>query len=533
MHDRIAFGSFELDLRQRVLFRQGAPVSLGSRASDLLCELARVPGDLVTKDALIARVWPETVVEENNLQVQVSAIRKALATEEQGRHWLQTVPGRGYRFVAPVRPLDALSHAPAPAPVQGLEVAATPDPGCPTPPDQPAIAVLPFANLSADPEQQYFADGVVEDIITTLSRFSELFVIARNSSFALRERAGDLHQVARELGVRYVLTGSVRKAGGCLRITGQLVDANSLRHLWADHFDGAPEDVFALQDQVTARVVGALLPTVRHAEIERARRKPPAGLDAYDYLLRALPSVMANAATPAAQAIKLLERALCLNPDYAYAHALISMAYAQIYRATTGPERDDLRARASVHARQALELGAEDSLALAYAGFILLVTAQDVPAARAALDRAVALNPNSSTILSYRSLVLAMTGDHVVAVADAMAALRLSPLDPMIYQPQMAVVIARIGQGDYDDAVQWAHKAIDCAPASYPMSYAWLIVAECARGNLGEARRQAQRLAAILADDDPARLVRLFDIFPDPLRTDSVAMLERARLIPR
>ena len=517
MNDRITFGSFQLDCRQRVLSRDGVTVALGSRAIDLLCELAQAPGELVTKDHLLARVWPGTIVEENNLQVQVSAIRKALAADAQGRDWLQTVPGRGYRFVAPVRPPAAGSPAPLPPGVTAM----------PALPDKPAIAVLPFASLSGDPEQHYFADGVVEDIITALSRFSELFVIARNSSFALRERAGDVQQVARELGVRYVLEGSVRKAGGRLRITGQLVDAATRRQLWADRFEGEPEDVFALQDQVTERVVGALVPTLRRAEIERARRKPPASLDAYDYLLRALPLVIANAAADAARALKLLDAALHLNPEYGYAHALTAMAYAQMFRAASGPQRGDLRARGIAHARSALEFADDDSIALAHAGFILLMTAQDVAGARAALDRAVTLNPNSATTLSYRSLVLAMTGDHEAAVVDALRALRLSPLDPASYQPQMAIVIARIGQGNHEDAVRWAHKAIEGAPPRYPMGYAWLIVAECCRGNAEEARRQAQRLTSILSDDDPARIASLFDVFPGKLRSASVAALQR------
>ena len=519
MHDRITFGSFELDCRQRVLLRDGAPVALGSRATDVLCELARAPGELVSKDDLMARVWPGTIVEENNLQVQVSAVRKALAADPQARNWLQTVPGRGYRFVAPVGPPAAGSQVPVPLP---MDVA-----GTPPLPDKPAIAVLPFANLSANPEQQYFADGVVEDIITALSRFSELFVIARNSSFALRDRAGDVQQAARELGVRYVLEGSVRTAGGRLRITGQLVDAATRRQLWADRFEGEPEDVFALQDQVTERVVGALVPTMRRAEIERARRKPPASLDAYDYLLRALPLVIANAAPDAAQAVKLLDAALQLNPEYGYAHALAAMAYAQMFRAASGRERGDLRARGTAHARSALEFAGDDSVALAYAGFILLMTAQDVAGARTAVDRAVLLNPNSATTLSYRSLVLAMTDDHEAAVVDALRALRLSPLDPASYQPQMAIVIARIGEGNYEDAVRWAHKAIEGAPPRYPMGYAWLIVAECCRGNAAEARRQARRLANILPDDDPARIASLFDVFPGKLRSASVAALQR------
>lgn len=513
--DRIAFGSFELDLRGRLLLRGGTPVPLGSRATELLCALARSPGTLVSKDDLIARIWPKTIVEENNLQVQVSALRKALAADADGGRWLQTVAGRGYRFVAPVR---AVAMAPAAAA------------GAAPLPDKPAIAVLPFANLSNDPEQQYFADGVVEDIITALSRFSELFVIARNSSFALRHAAGDPQRVATELGVRYVLDGSVRKAGGRLRITGSLADAASRRQLWADRFEGALEDVFALQDQVTERVVGALLPTLRQAEIERARRKAPASLDAYDYLLRALPLVIANATVPAREAMPLLEQALRLAPDYAYAHALLAMAYAQVFRATTGPDRQALRARGIAHARQALEAGGDDSVALAYAGFILLMTAQDAAGARTAVDRAVALNPNSATTLGYRALVLSMIGEHRAAIADAEAALRRSPLDPTGYQPQMAIVIARIGLGDHDEAVRWAHRAIERAPPRYPMSHAWLVVAECARGNVAGARQAAQRLGELLPGDDPAQLERLFDVFPQPLRDDAVALLRQAGL---
>jgi adenylate cyclase len=202
-----------------------------------------------------------------------------------------------------------------------------------------ALAVLPFANMSGDPEQEYFADGMVEDIITALSRFKELLVIARNSSFAYKGRAVDIQQVARDLGVRYVLEGSVRKAGDRVRITAQLIDAGTRTHLWADRFDGGLEDVFDLQDRITESVVGALQPTLRRAEIERARRKPPASLDAYDYLLRAVPAVIANTPAEAGAAIKLLDEALRLDPEYAYAHALIATAYGQIYRSAAGGDR--------------------------------------------------------------------------------------------------------------------------------------------------------------------------------------------------
>jgi len=399
-------------------------------------------------------------------------------------------------------------------------------------PERPSIAVLPFTNMSGDPEQEYFADGMVEDIITALSRFKELFVIARNSSFVYKGRAVDIQQVARELEVRYVLEGGVRKAGNRVRITGQLIDAATRAHLWADRFDGALEDVFDLQDRITESVIGALQPTLRQAEIERARRKPPASLDAYDYLLRALPLVIANTAAEAGTAIALLGDALRLYPDYAYAHALMSMAYAQIFRSAGGPEREEAQAKSVSHARRALEVAGDDSNALAHGGFVLLIAEQDVAGARAALDRAVALNPNSATAYGYRALVLAMAGEPEPAIENATRALRLSPLDPTNYLPQMALVIARIGLRQYDDAVAWAHKAIECAPPRYPMSYAWLIVAECARGNAAEAERQVKRLAAILPGFEPRTLARLFDVFPEPLRSNSVAVLRDAGLVP-
>ena len=399
-------------------------------------------------------------------------------------------------------------------------------------PERPSIAVLPFTNMSGDSEQEYFADGMVEDIITALSRFKELFVIARNSVFVYKGRSVDIQQMARDLGVRYVLEGSVRKAGNRVRITGQLIDAATRAHLWADRFDGALEDVFALQDHVAESVVSALQPTLRQAEIERARRKPPASLDAYDYLLRALPMVIANTAAEAATAITLLGEALRLCPDYAHAHALMSMAYGQILRSASDPERDQARAKSVTHARRAMEVAGDDSTSFAYAGFALLVTEQDVEGARDALDRAVALNPNSAIAYGYRALVLAGSGEFAPAIEDATRALRLSPFDPTRYLWQMAVVIACIGLRQYDDAVAWAHKAIQSAPARYPMSYAWLIVAECARGNAAEAQRQVKRLAAILPAFEPGTLAKLFEVFPEPLRSNSVGVLRDAGLVP-
>jgi adenylate cyclase len=440
----------------------------------------------------------------------------AVTFEDRGEHAAKNIahPIRMYyvRIGA-----AASAHARAPAP---------------TLPDKPSIAVLPFTNMSGDPEQDYFADGIVEDIITALSRFKELFVIARNSTFVYKGKAVDIQQVARDLGVRYVLEGSVRKAGNRVRITGQLIEAATRAHLWAERYDGALEEVFELQDRISESVAGALGTTLTTAEIERAQRKPPASLDAYDYLLRATPLVIANSSEDAEAAIKLLAEALRLNPEYARAHAYTALCNAMIFRAATGPARDLARANCIAHGRRAVELAGDDSTALAYAGFALLVGAQDVATARASLDKAVALNPNHATAYGYRALVLSMGGDPHQAIQDANRALRLSPLDPGGYQPQMALVVANVRLRRYDEAVGAAHQAIQLAPPRYPMSYAWLMVAECGRGDVAEAERQMKRLAQILPGFTPAMVPNLFEVFPEPLRSDSIGALRNAGLVP-
>src|SRR5882672_8191835 len=263
------FEGFRLDRRAGVLFRRDergvfAPLAIGSRALDVLGVLVERPGDLVSRDEIMSAVWPETVVEDSNLPVQIRALRRVL---DQGRaegSCIQTVARRGYRLVATVtrRAADV-----------GSDTAAVLASGAPALP-RPSIAVLPFANMSGDPEQEYFVDGMVEEIITALSRIRWLFVIARNSSFTYKGRAVDVKQIGRELGVRYVLEGSVRKGGNRVRITAQLIDAITGTHLWADRFDGTLEDVFELQDKVAISVAGVVEPTLHAAETRRSKGRP-------------------------------------------------------------------------------------------------------------------------------------------------------------------------------------------------------------------------------------------------------------------
>src|SRR5438477_654112 len=236
-------------------------------------------------------------------------------------------------------------------------------------PDRPSIAVLPFQNMSGDAEQDYFVDGMVEDIITGLSRIKWLFVIARNSSFAYKGQSPDIRQVGRELGVRYVLEGSVRKAAARVRITGQLVEADTGRHIWAERYDRAMDDVFALQDEMTMNVVAAIEPSLRQAEVERVKRKRPEHLDAYDLVLRAWPSAIAAMPETAFRALPLLERALSLEPDYALAHGHAAFCYENLF--VRAGKRDEHRQGAIRHAHAAIAYGRDDATALALGGFNL------------------------------------------------------------------------------------------------------------------------------------------------------------------
>src|SRR5215470_14906419 len=299
--NEVRFGQFRLDLRQRKLARDGEPVQLSSRALDILCVLASAKGEVVSKDDLMAQVWPGVVVEENNIQVHVSGLRKALEQGKSGQSCLVTVPGRGYRLIG-IEPFS-------PATVSDIAIGRELDL-----PDRPSIAVLPFQNMGGDIEQEYFADGVVEEIITALSRFSGLFVIARNSSFTYKGRSVDIKQVGCELGVRYVLEGSVRRGGNRVRITGQLIDAATGTHLWADRFDGDAKDIFDLQDRIATSVVCAISPRLEQAEIERAKRKPTESLDAYDYYLRGMEYFWRNTQESIDQALELFSRAIELDP---------------------------------------------------------------------------------------------------------------------------------------------------------------------------------------------------------------------------
>jgi adenylate cyclase len=332
-------------------------------------------------------------------------------------------------------------------------------------PDKPSIAVLPFENMSGDPEQEYFADGMVEDIITALSRFKALFVIARNSSFTYKGRAVDVKQVGRELGVRYVLEGSVRKTANRVRITGQLVDSATGAHLWADRFDGGIGDIFDLQDQVTESVVGAIAPTVEKAEIERAKRKPTESLDAYTLYLRGLASLYQFANRQANdEALRLFNSAIELDPDFAsaYGRAASCYVYAKASGWISGAANES--AAAARLAQRAVELGKDDAIAIANSGWALAYVVLDLEAGAALVDRALKLNSNLAEAWHFGGWVKIWLGEPEAAIERFARAIRLSPLDLWVMGMRTGAAHAHFFLGRYEEAASWAAMALQDNP---------------------------------------------------------------------
>ena len=335
-------------------------------------------------------------------------------------------------------------------------------------PDRPSIAVLPFQNMSGDPEQEYFADGMVEDIITDLSRFRLLFVIARNSTFTYKGRAVDVKQVGRELGVRYVLEGSVRKAGQRVRITGQLIDTSTGAHLWAERFDGPLEDVFNLQDQVTSSVVAAIAPKLEQAEIERARRKPTESLEAYDYYLRGMSSFHQGSKKATAEALELFNKAIELDPSFAAAFGMAAWCYAtRMIFVWTQDHRQEI-AEAARLARRAAWLGKDDATALYPAGFALAYTVRDYDTGIALIERSLVLNPNLGAAWFVSGWVRVLNGEPELAIEHFSRVARLSPFDPWIWGMHVGTAFAHFFAGRDREAIVAAERGLADRPNYLP-----------------------------------------------------------------
>ncbi len=378
-------------------------------------------------------------------------------------------------------------------------------------PDKPSIAVLPFDNMSDDPEQEYFADGMVEDIITGLARIKWLFVIARNSTFAYKSKSVDVKQAGRELGVRYVLEGSVRKVSSRVRVTGQLIEAETGRHVWADRYDRILDDVFAIQDELTMNVVAAIEPSLLQAEIERVKRKRPDNLDAYDLALRAIPHVYPAMPDGAAKALPLLESALNMEPDYALAHGFAAWCHEILF--ARGGGHDENRLGATRHAHAAIAHGRDDAIALSLGGLAMGLVAHDRDAARQAFEAALALSPSCALAYNLGSVVMVFAGDADRGIEWGERALRLSPFDPMNYAPWFSITLGRLQRSEYEAAAEAAHKVFQANP--YWSSAHFLLAATHAKiGRLDAARSAAARVLELQPGFTISGTCAAFDIHP-------------------
>jgi TolB-like protein/Tfp pilus assembly protein PilF len=504
----LVFDDCVLDLDRRELSRASLIVATAPKVFDLLVYLVEHRERVVSRDDLMDAVWGGRIVSESTLASHINAVRKAVGDDGQQQRVIRTVARKGFRFVADVKETGSMEGAGAPGAGSArlVEVSAS----APALPAKPSIAVLPFVNLSGDPEQDYLADGVVEDIIAALSQYRWLFVVARNSSFTYKNRAVDVKQVGRELGVRYVLEGSWRKAGNRVRITGQLIDAATGSHHWAGRFEGVLGDIFELQDQITETVVGAIAPQLERAEIERARHKPTESLDAYDFYLRGMARLHHGTREAIDQALPLFEKAIEIDPDFASAYAMA--AWCHCWRKINGWMTDRPRETAEGIrlARRAVELGKGDAVALTRSGHALGHLAGDLPGGIALLDKALVLNPNLAAAWFLGAFLRLWHGETEQAIEHFTHAMRLSPLDPELYRMQAGMAAAHLFVGDFDMASSWAEKAVRDLP-SLLLATAVLAASHALAGRTADAQRAMDHLRQL---DPKLRLSNLTDWLP-------------------
>ena len=473
------FGPFHLDATSGVLFRDDEPVALGPRAISVLHALVEGGGTFISKDALMEAGWSGVTVDESNLTVQIGALRRVLKEARDCEHRIDTLQRRGYRFVGPVAKEENGGVA-EPGIGPGLAL-----------PDRPSIAVLPFANMSGDAEQDYFADGMAEEIITALSRCSWLFVIARNSSFTYKGRAVDVRQVGRELGVRYVLEGSVRRGGDRIRFTGQLIDATTGGHIWADRFEGDVGNMFDLQDQFTESVVAAIEPRLQLAEIGRLKYKPASNLDAYDLLLRAQQCEYEFRRDSHAAAIRHLKRALVIDSSYAPAMALAALCHAECRDQGWMQNPEGEASEALRLASRAVELENDNANVFWMAGYAVLRFQMDQPRARELVRHSIALNPNSAVASALAGEMEANCGNTQEALQLLSRAARLSPRDPRGWLITSKMAWAYFVDGQFDKATSACKKVLNQNPYSgYALRF--LAASLASQGKMTDAALVAQ-----------------------------------------
>jgi adenylate cyclase len=463
---------------------------VGLHQGDVIVEDGDILGDGVNVAARLEAIADPGGVCISSRVHEDAAGKIELAFEDLGERRLKNIarPVRAYRVLLATTPIES--------PAQG--------PGLP---DKPSIAVLPFENMSGDPEQEYFADGIAEDIITELARVHWLSVIARNSSFTFKGRSVDVTQAARELGVRYVLEGSVRKAGSRVRITAQLVDATTGNHIWADRFDGALDDIFDLQDRVTISVVGIIQPKLMQIEIERSKRKRPESLDAYDAFLRGIAYSRVTNLTSLAEAVKWLERAIEIDPTYASALSLSARCKMRQCLFGWRPWSDPEVAEAVRLAHAAVAADRDDPIALANSGYVLAYFGREFDLAVSLAQRATALSPNSAEVRYAAGMIQVMSGLLEDGIRNAQEAMRLSPLDPDAYLSLYIIGLGHLFAQRFEEAVAWFERALN-ENAEFISTYRVLAAAYAHLGRMDEARTAIRKVLSLQPNSTLERAAR-------------------------
>jgi len=506
---RYLFADFALDADRRELLRGTTAVEVEPQVFDLLLYLVMNREHVVSRDDLLASVWQGRIVSESALSTRINAVRAALGDSGQDQRFIKTLPRRGVRFVGAVRQEDRAAPATAELP--------------PARSDRPSIAVLPFLNLSGDPDQDYFADGIVEDITTALSRNRAFFVIARNSSFIYKGAPVDTKQVARDLGVRYVLEGSVRKTAARVRVTGQLIEAASGRHLWADKFDGDIAGIFEMQDQLVARVVGAIAPRLERAEMERAKQGAPGDLAAYDLYLRGLAHWNRWTKEDNAAALQSFRTAIDKDREFSTPYGM-ALACHLIGKANNWVRDVDDRDIVRLIERAA-DIGTDDPVALCWAGHAHAFFFGDVDRALLLIDRALEIDVNLAIAWQRSGWVRGYSGDAEGAIISLNNAIRLNPLDPRVFLTHSAMAFAHFIAGRDDEASRWAATALHVKP-NWPPA---LRVAMACNGMLGREDEARRALHAYLANDPDATIAKVCSNYPFRRDEDRQRLVEGLR----
>lgn len=473
-------GEWLVDPATRRMSRGSEVVRLSPKAMDVLKLLHDAKGSVVSRGELLNGVWPDVTVGEEVLTHAIAELRKAFGETPRRPRYIGTVHKSGYRL---------LVDSPATA-VSAAVFSNTPEnPLTDTPPslpDKPSIAVLPFNNLSDDPKQEYFADGIAEDIITALSRFHWFFVISRNSCFAYKRKCADVKNVARELGVRYVLEGSVRKSGARVRITTQLIDAHTDRHLWAERFDRDLQDIFAVQDEITERIITSVAPSIVSAEMKRAQRKDIASLDAWERIMRAHWHLAHFTMEDHTKARRLLTEAAQIEPDSALALGDLAMIYVFDGQWGWGISRDQSLAAAAEAARRAVAIDDSNVWGHIALGFVELFAGHHDESVRR-LERAIEISPNDPHARGHLGFTLSFSGESQAAAAQIEKAILLSPRDPFLSFWYTALALAAFSAEQYEDAVGWSKKTIEENP-DHPGAYRLLATSYAQLGHAKEAQ---------------------------------------------